>query len=363
MKSMEKKNLFTTKDTLKIKGIAIVMLIVHHMFLADNSYEINTIKYFIVNQYYIQKLAIAARICVWIFVFLSAYGCAYKYDEKREETKVYYIERWFSLMKGYWFIYILSFVLLIIFQKQPLMVYDKNMIYIFLDFFGLADFWGTPMLSGVWWYMCLAQFVLICVPVFYGMVKKYSGFCIVIFFVLLRYLNSGIRSNYGGTYTIYVYAILLGIVCYQQDILSKIKEKKKSVFELVCLPLVIVGGIYVKMKYASVDEYQTTLILFSLSACAFVILVFKYLDNAKLSEILIFLGKNSGNIFMTHMLLYNYFKKIVCFSHSVMGCIITLLTLCVLVSVCINYIKKVIKYDQIIDSLRQLIIRKAVQNG
>lgn len=87
MKSIEKKNLFTTKDTLKIKGIAIIMLIVHHMFLADNSYEINTIKYFIVSQYYIQKLAIAARICVWIFVFLSAYGLAYKYDENREETK------------------------------------------------------------------------------------------------------------------------------------------------------------------------------------------------------------------------------------------------------------------------------------
>lgn len=41
MKSIEKKNLFTTKDTLKIKGIAIIMLIVHHMFLADNSYNID----------------------------------------------------------------------------------------------------------------------------------------------------------------------------------------------------------------------------------------------------------------------------------------------------------------------------------
>lgn len=43
---------------LKINGIAIMMSIVHRMFLVDNSYEIITVKYFIVNQYYIRKLAI-----------------------------------------------------------------------------------------------------------------------------------------------------------------------------------------------------------------------------------------------------------------------------------------------------------------
>lgn len=84
-------------------------------------------------------------------------------------------------MKDYWFIYILSFALLIILQKHPFMVYDKNMIYIFLDFFGWADFWGTPMLSGVWWYMCLAQFVLICVPVFGGWLRNIVDFVLLFF--------------------------------------------------------------------------------------------------------------------------------------------------------------------------------------
>ena len=44
-------------------------------------------------------------------------------------------------------------------QLVTSLIYE-NIVHMFLDFMGWADFFGTPTLTGVWWYMCFAQILI-----------------------------------------------------------------------------------------------------------------------------------------------------------------------------------------------------------
>ena len=58
---------FTKEDSAKTKGIAVILLLFHHLFFTDRGFEVN-LQY--ISEDTLRALATAARICVWIFAFL-----------------------------------------------------------------------------------------------------------------------------------------------------------------------------------------------------------------------------------------------------------------------------------------------------
>lgn len=77
---------FSKNDTARVKGIAILMLLFHHLFYNPKLIEQREIVFHFVPQEKITAVAIGARICVWIFVFLSAYGLASQYRNCIQDT-------------------------------------------------------------------------------------------------------------------------------------------------------------------------------------------------------------------------------------------------------------------------------------
>ncbi|MBS6765015.1 MAG: hypothetical protein KH304_15740, partial [Clostridium sp.] len=132
--------MFKRIDTLKVKGIAISLLLFHHLFYSTARIEANGVVFHLLSQDTVEGLATASRICVWIFAFLSAYGLTSKYiKEDIKRPTIFIAKSWISLMKSYWFIYIIVFILSFIFFNNPLEIYVNVKPSAFLS----DEFYGT----------------------------------------------------------------------------------------------------------------------------------------------------------------------------------------------------------------------------
>ena len=71
--------MFDKFQSLKAKGIAICLLLFHHLFYSADRIAANGVVFRFLEQEQVMSLATGARICVWIFAFLSAYGLTKQY--------------------------------------------------------------------------------------------------------------------------------------------------------------------------------------------------------------------------------------------------------------------------------------------
>ena len=98
--------MFTKAETARVKGIGILLLLFHHLFYNVDFVEKTKMEFLFLSEDRIQPVAVMARVCVWLFVFLSAYGLSLQYQKRgganSESTLQFLIRRWFSLMKAFW---------------------------------------------------------------------------------------------------------------------------------------------------------------------------------------------------------------------------------------------------------------------
>lgn len=358
--------MFDKKESTKVKGIAIMLLLFHHLFYNADRIRNSGISFVIFQQETIQILAVAARICVWIFVFISAFGLSYQYlNRKEENTTQFIIRRWFSLMKGYWVVYAAVFIGYLCFVKSPFEVYKGKLINCFLDFIGWADFFGTPMLSSVWWYMCFGQVLILLIPVFCKLPEEGGVYSILILFLILQYLPEGIVSAFGGKYSNYFLVILFAVQCVKCQWFDKILRKNSSNIKYICKGIAIFLGLtvilMVKYKFSSIDQWQFNTLLSSIAAFLICYLVSEYCRGKYIEKLLYFLGKHSGNIFMFHVFLYTYFPKYVYWSGNAFISYCSLLALNIMASIIFETIKKYSYYNQRIKKLETILTKRGSQ--
>ena len=102
---------FTKKDTALVKGVAILMMLFHHCFESAGRYAGYDMNFFPLNESQTITIASFFKICVALFVFLSGYGIAKSLEKTPQEGYTRQIgRRTFSLMSGYWFIFVLSII-------------------------------------------------------------------------------------------------------------------------------------------------------------------------------------------------------------------------------------------------------------
>lgn len=72
-----------TKDETNVcKGFAILLMFVHHLFSRPEVYADYSIRYFPFSYKTIISIALLGKVCVAIFVFLSAYGITVQSNKK-----------------------------------------------------------------------------------------------------------------------------------------------------------------------------------------------------------------------------------------------------------------------------------------
>ncbi|MCM1157266.1 MAG: acyltransferase [Bacteroidales bacterium] len=340
-----------------VKGIAILIMLVHHLFgcLPEMYVKYNVITAPFSRQT-LYQIGIQAKLCVSMFVFLSAFGMTRQYDRRLEAAKdgcltgkeagSFAVNRYIKLLFNFWFIYLLAALTSFLREGGYFSVYFREgkklgVLYILFDAFGLADFFGTPTLNETWWYMALAAFLIFAVPILIRLYKE-NGVLIVAVAALFTYIGVGDTG-----FTIYLFCVCMGIHCAQEQVFERLGKKqlcKNPVMNTGLKCLLYLLGIAVLLYLRGITTYSYWIDAFFTMAAGGLCLELKSAWE-KADLLLGFLGKHSMNIFLVHTLIFEYYFPDFIYGFRYWLLItLALLAVSLLISVCCEAVKKRIGY-------------------
>lgn len=170
-----------TKDySNMVKGMAVLMMIMHHIWGFPEKIPALPLSNFEV------QLGAAGKICVSIFMFISGYGLYYIF-EKKETIRVWH--RVWNVYKRFWQVFLIFVPVGFLFLCKPFDV---------LEF--LANLCCFKFsYNQEWWFLGTYIELLLVLPVMLmANQKKYFPYLIVGLSVLLRGLSGLINLNSGG---------------------------------------------------------------------------------------------------------------------------------------------------------------------
>lgn len=208
-------NFITKERSLCIKGVAIILMLIHHCFGFPEWYYIS-IKY-VELDIVLYGIKFTTKICVAIFAFITGWGFAYTSNKSIYSS----IKRIKNLLMKYWFVMMLILLLAIItgFRYQ-----DK---YVFLlELFGLY----TPiMIFG--WYVYFYILSMLFLPLVYHFFNDLKLTLIIAFISLLisekiyLIIHNNILRDVIAHFLFYFPIIVLGYLMAYHNLYSKIFEK------------------------------------------------------------------------------------------------------------------------------------------
>lgn len=352
---MNNKNvLFSKQDTLVIKGITLLFLLFHHCFL-EGRFETYVVDFSPFSEHNILILASFFKICVGMFVFLSGFGMlrSYKNNQIKESFSLldYTKKRFASLWLKWFFIYIFCQVICFIIDKRQLIVYGsytKSIIYFVIDLLGFADFFHTPLLVATWWYMSLAFILILIFPIITYAYKKIDIFIIPLG-IILSYIVNYIYNPLGR----WLVAFLLGIYCADHYIFERLKTKKitkNTILNNILKTIFLFVGAYYLIKFRQTHNVENYFyITDGFIPAYFIYLSYEIISLFKIFiPALMFIGKHSMNIFLIHSFIRGIYFESWTYHFKYWWLIIfMLLTESIIVSLIIEKIIEVTKYDKL----------------
>ena len=168
---------FSKENTLIIKGFAIILMLVHHLWAFKSIDDFNGIW----NNYASLLIMVgkSGKICVGMFTFLSGYGLYYSCCNKN--IICYVIDRLKKLLVSFWK-YALPLLLILLMTGQFV--------------FSLSDFFHNIFmlksnLNGAWWYLQFYAIMLLLFPYLYSFFQKEKH---SLFYILFASLSTSLTS-------------------------------------------------------------------------------------------------------------------------------------------------------------------------
>lgn len=202
---------FEKKDTLVVKGMAILLMLFYHLFESRQLLDSMEVDYRPFSENVFLTMSGFGNICVAVFAFLSAYGIT-KGLMKEEATLAVRLRqagrRCLKLLGNFMVMY-LSVNLLWFSYFDYKNLYGSGWqggILAVTDMLGLAQLFDTPTLNMTWWYMELALLIIFIVPLLYPLVKKAGQYLIVPALLLPFAVN--MQSDFQRYYFVVVFGML-----------------------------------------------------------------------------------------------------------------------------------------------------------
>lgn len=337
---MVKKNYFTKEYSNAIKGIAVLMLLSHHLFFG----QIQTPIHWFGGDSWNQIFATIFKVCVSLFAIISGYGLSQQYKKKEESVNGldFAVDKTAKLLKQYWFVFLIFVPLGFLLGAKPTDIYGTGMrgvFFFFIDMFGLFPFAGSPTMNYTWWYIEAAIAFYLLFPLFYKIMKKHPMFVLIPTYILF--------AKWAGAYCreiFWFFPFCTGIYLSQKDSLNRYITRLKNgnedrrihiKFSAFCWLFI---WLFIRSKIGiAVDVF------FAISIIKFVICF--VMDRKILKGTFSVLGKHSANIFMTHSFIYYYYSVIATPFNAIQSDIMKYLVLLIssfIVSVLIEVLKSTI---------------------
>lgn len=296
---------FEKRDTLVVKGLAILLLLFYHLFGEAYAVEQLQVIYAPIPRDLFFMLSGFGNICVAVFVFLTAYGIT-KGCIKEGESPVFLdtmrqaFLRFCRLVANFVLMYLsVNLVWHSYFDYRKL--YGEGLqggLQALIDMFGFAQLLGTPTLNMTWWYMELAILFIFLVPILYLVVRKAGVYSLMLGFLL------PLAITMNGDVQRYFLVALLGVVAAKEQWFEKLFARKRHpAVKVVIGVLLIALSIPLRQNFL-VHTYFLWILdgPIALLLCWFGGEILSRIPGV--SEVLAFFGKYSMNIFFVHTFLY-----------------------------------------------------------
>lgn len=339
------------KDSEIVKGIAVLCMYFHHLYwtgVADR-YEKFHLTGLIGSAHTTQLIGDACKVCVYLFVFVSAYGitlmkgneCTEKHIYDKNQTK-----RLIRFMKGFGSCFLFCLVLSHLFHLNhgAVQAWGESRINCLIGILGnvtgLAGVAGIAWFNASWWYVSLAILLMFLVPVLHIAVKKIGllqSVIITLFIVPFLGLNTATGQ------AAYLLIAVLGVVSAEGNILENLGEylKERNVLNafLICAVVVSICVLVILRPRVSasylVNTIMAVLIVTLVSICI------RYIP--LISSGFAFLGRHCMYMWLTHSFFTSYWFQKHTYSFRNIWLILFVLVIETLsISLCIFMFNKVI---------------------
>lgn len=371
---------FTKNDTQKVKGLAIILMMIHHCFLGPERYKGQIVSFWPFLEANVNHFALAMKICVALFTFLSAYGMYLSYKNKMEAhggtlrlKDVYTIvsKRLITLMCGYWsvFLSVQAWSLVVARDHRFIRVYGrgiKSALYFIIDLLGLAEFFRTPTFLATFWYMSLALIIIILMPVLTVVYKKCGAIVLLPLSVLFAVLFPVTSKHTMAYLPSYLTCVCLGSVTAEHDWIVKLKKnftaKKSGCMGRKVVRLVLeLSALILLLHWRQLTRYTSLLPIWdAIIPLLIIVWMFEYVNTIPyVGQSLYYLGVHSMNIFLIHnfVRVIWYYKFTYSFKYASL-IVIVLLCISLVVSVLLERVKVLCHYGALVDWLQNKVLAK-----
>lgn len=334
---------FTKEHSLMVKGVAIMLLLVYHLFHEQEVLTQMQVNYAPFSEEAFLRFAGFGNICVAVFVMLTAYGISkmvFSYAEADiKEIYAKSLKRFGKLMLNFSIVYVtINFICFPYLNYASLYGEGKQGILMMLcDATGLSAVLKTPMLNATWWYMKIAYVLIFLIPLLALLVKKVGNTALLMAFLAPFVIS--FDSDIERYFFVAAFGVCMAYGKWTEKIMSL---KIHSVFWWIGGILGAVLCVLIRQNALVKDWFWNYVDAF----IAFFIILVTVMTIGKvpaLNKILMFLGKHSMNIFLVHTFFYMivWRKYIYYFKYAVVTFLI-LLGVSLVYSVVLEFVKKII---------------------
>lgn len=279
-------------DTNAVKGIAIIAMLLHHLFYSNPEYGV-----------FVHEIGLVGKICVAMFLFLSGYGLTVQFSKVQitnkfnwgGDTLQFEYKRFVKFYLNYWVIFLIFVPLgIFVFERGLEIPYGDEVnipLMLFKDFMGINSFKSYNI---TWWFNRLIISLYVLFPLLYLITRnKFMG--ILLLLVSYRYPN--------------YFQFICGIMVATH--INAINRSLSTINIYFVSTISIIGTIILcVMRQMSTIPYAKGLFLDGYIA------IFVSLSLVSISrltnyqyKVLPYLGKHSMNMYMVHTFIFEYFFK------------------------------------------------------
>lgn len=350
--------IFTKTDTKCIKGVAVLLMLWHHLFNDTRIYCYTEISG--IGKYNIIFAKLLGNICVSIFLFMGGYG---SFRQLQKSKKINILKKIKGLYVSYWRIF-LPFVVIgiLFFQQQPNYCQDVFICHVFDHIT-----WKTFLLNMLClssdinrehWFLSCYIITLLLFGIYAKWLQEFSIRSTIIFFIAyylftffglfllgqqFGWMNDGFYKKILATNSFWSVLFLTGCICAKYDLLEKFMlfEKNNTHFtwHLQLLLMFLLVSLRMLCSYLFIYYLEFLIVPF------FVFIVILWLRKIKrLYSIVTKVGQYSTNMWLIHTFLCYYYIFTAKLIYSLRFQFLEYLLFCLIVYILAIIIDKVWNY-------------------